>query len=170
MNFECSHCETFPYPTRVFKELSEHIERHAELWQCESCGTLLEMITEERGHRALGIEEARLIYRGLQLPVTVPFLRCKHCAHRIDLSSAIAAAPFAWPQVNAFWYVCPSCSTGNHLRVQNALASVIEIVGCPGPEWATLECARMEGLSVEKNAHFLEVWLDKVHRAIPARV
>jgi len=85
------------------------------------------------------------------------------------LATAIEGAPFSWPNMSTFWHECSECGVGNHIRVSKDSASLIEILGAPGPTWETVQTSLMRGLDVVSDPEFLQVWLGDLHRAIPAR-
>jgi hypothetical protein len=58
----CETCKTFPVPTFMFEELETNLERHGTLFRCKGCGTLFEMIEEERAVRFASIEELKKYY------------------------------------------------------------------------------------------------------------
>jgi hypothetical protein len=59
----CDVCKRFPVRTSMFEELETNIERHGTLFRCKQCGTLFEMLEEERSVRFSPIEELRKYYR-----------------------------------------------------------------------------------------------------------
>lgn len=166
----CATCDKFPVPTSKFAELACEPSRHGTLYRCADCGQLIEQIAEERAPRMVGFGPAFRRYLLSRIwPLNVSNLECKECRKMIDLEDAVQASPYSWPQMQTFWYECPGCRTGNHIRVTKGLASIIEIIGAPGPTWEAVENCPTEGLDMSEDPGFLHVWIGGVHRAIPAR-
>lgn len=44
----CEACHQFPVPTSNFKEVAMSLVRHGTLYKCLKCGTLIEVVEEER--------------------------------------------------------------------------------------------------------------------------
>jgi hypothetical protein len=61
----CSICQGFPVPTSRFEELATSIPRHGTLYRCKACGTLFEVIAEEREVRFSPGDELRRYYPGI---------------------------------------------------------------------------------------------------------
>ena len=94
---------------------------------------------------------------------------CRHCRSEIALGDALDAAPYSWPNLQAFWYVCPACQKPSHIRIEDGRAAVIEITGAPGPTWEYVESVRIAVLSFRSDPEVLHVWLDGHHYGIEAR-
>jgi len=166
----CNTCDRFPVPTSKFAELANEPSRHGTLYRCGDCGQLIEQIAEEHAPRMIGFGAAFEHYILSRIwPLSVSRLECKECQEVINLEDAVQAAPYSWPRMQTFWYQCPGCGTGNHIRVTKSLASIIEITGAPGPTWETVENCPTEGLDMSEDPDFLQVWIGSNHRAIPAR-
>lgn len=166
----CQTCDRFPAPPSKFAELGSDDARHSTLYRCSDCGQLLDLIAEERSTRRVSIHDAFLSYYNSSFwPISVQQLACKSCGSAFDLKDAILKSPYSWPPMETFWHECPECKIGNHIRVQNGAASIIEITGAPGPTWETLVTSRVSGLKVSTDPEYLQIWLHACHRAIPAR-
>ena len=109
---------------------------------------------------------SNVLHKMSEMPSSIS---CKNCATAIHLPSAIEAAPYSWPKMSTFWYVCANCGTGNHIKVIKDRMEVLEILGAPGPTWKTVQTALCRGLDTKQDPEFLHVWLGDIHRAIPAR-
>ena len=99
---------------------------------------------------------------------TMP-IHCRHCQSGIDLESALQTTPYSWPNLQAFWHVCEQCTKPNHIRIEEGLATVIEITGAPGPTWEYVEKQRYQNLSFRWDPEILHVWLDGRHYGIGSR-
>ena len=60
----CPSCEKFPAPTRKFPRIAESMEHHSTLYQCARCGTLIEVVEEERAFRYVDIDLDKRRYPG----------------------------------------------------------------------------------------------------------
>ncbi len=157
-------------PTSKFTELGSDDSRHSTLYRCNDCGQVLDLIAEERSARHVSILDAfQACYRSPFWPISVQQLVCKSCGSVFDLEDAILKSPYSWPALATFWHECPECGVGNHIRLQNGTASIIEITGASGPTWETLEVSRVPGLRVAVDPKHLQIWLLAIHRVIPAR-
>lgn len=166
----CPTCDRFPAPTSKFAELASEPTRHGTLYRCADCGQLIEQIAEERTPRMIGLAEAFRHYMMSRIwPIPTAALECKECRKKIDLEDAVLSSPFSWPQMQTFWHECVGCGTGNHIRIVKGMASIIEIIGAPGPTWETLENCPTERLDMNEDPGFLHIWIGSIHRAIPAR-
>jgi O-acetyl-ADP-ribose deacetylase (regulator of RNase III) len=58
----CPACDKFPVPTALFEEVAISPERQATLYKCRICGTAIEVVAEERGHRFLSDAEKLKYY------------------------------------------------------------------------------------------------------------
>jgi hypothetical protein len=96
-------------------------------------------------------------------------LHCRHCSREFELKEAATAASFSWPQLQAFWFVCPSCRKGNHVRVEDGSFAVIDIVGAPGPEWEYVERLRHRGVSFRSDASAFHIFLESECFSVEAR-
>lgn len=63
----CPVCVRFPVPTSRFEEIETNVERHGTLYRCKACGTLFELIAEERSVRFSPLEELRKHYKAAAL-------------------------------------------------------------------------------------------------------
>ena len=90
----CEICLQFPIRSSNFQELAISIERHGELYRCKNCGSLFELIAEERSHRYLKVREAAQYYPKANLdgivdsPSEPPkgpniFYRCAECGDEV---------------------------------------------------------------------------------------
>jgi hypothetical protein len=61
----CAACNKFPFPGSNFTKLDESIERHGELYKCNKCGSLFELIAEERSIFFTPLEELKKYYKVL---------------------------------------------------------------------------------------------------------
>lgn len=55
----CDRCRDVPVPTGRFEKIALNIERHAALYRCKSCGTLYELVAEDKAIPELTWAEAR---------------------------------------------------------------------------------------------------------------
>lgn len=58
----CPSCEKFPAPTGRFPRVAESMEHHSTLYQCARCGTLIEIVEEERAPRFVEVDVAKRRY------------------------------------------------------------------------------------------------------------
>jgi len=66
-------------------------------------------------------------------------LFCKDCGQEIDIEKALYSTRYSWGETRAIWHLCPKCGTGNHIRFEKNLISVIRIWGAPGPNWEYMQ-------------------------------
>lgn len=97
-------------------------------------------------------------------------IACTNCSNAVSVLEALAHGKFAWPEMFAFWLVCPQCGVGFHLGVEDGHVSRIRFLGAPGPDWEVIDTTIVPGLTVRADPGFLHVWLSGVHFEFPARV
>ena len=96
-------------------------------------------------------------------------IACPHCKNRFDTVTMLQNGTFSWPELSAFWFVCPHCGSGSHIRVVDHELSYIRVLG-PGPDWEIVDSQQVQGLRVRSDPGFLHVWLSQAHFEFPARV
>ena len=84
-------------------------------------------------------------------------------------SDVLAQGAYSWPEMSAFWFICPACGKGSHMRVEQNELSRIQILGAPGPDWVVLQTWPVPGLSFRADPGFLHVWLRQQRFELPAR-
>jgi hypothetical protein len=62
----CDVCKSFPARTSQFEEVDFNLQRHGTLYKCKACGSLFEVIAEERSIRFTPIEELKRYYPKLR--------------------------------------------------------------------------------------------------------
>jgi hypothetical protein len=93
---------------------------------------------------------------------------CPRCKEQLDALSVLQNGAFSWPELSAFWFVCPYCDDGSHFRAQDHGLSLIRILG-PGPEWEVIDALHVSSLTVRTDPSFLHIWLGQAHFEFPAR-
>lgn len=96
-------------------------------------------------------------------------MKCIYCETQFDFEESLAASPFSWPEMSAFWYECPACGKGNHINVREGGYALIRILGAPGPDWEQLAFFPCASIRVRQDPGFLHVWLGEKHYEVPAR-
>ena len=164
----CLICEKFPVPTGRFSEIAISQKRHGTLYCCLDCGQIIELIAEERAHHYTSVMNTMFDYE-YQLPF-IQFISCKKCGTQILPDQAIKSAPYSWPHLNAIWYVCLNCSTGNHVVFHNGEWGTIEVWGAPGPSVANLQRVKNDEIkSINENGSTLKVFIDGKWHFVDAR-
>ena len=94
---------------------------------------------------------------------------CPFCKEKFDAPSILHGGTFSWPDLSAFWFICPHCGGGSHFRAADHELSLIRVLG-PGPEWEIIETLLVPNLTVRIDPSFLHIWLSQAHFEFPARV
>jgi hypothetical protein len=94
---------------------------------------------------------------------------CQNCCSELSEHDVLGHASFSWPEMNAFWFVCPDCGVGSHMRVEQNELSRIRMLGAPGPDWEVVKTWRVPGLSFRVDPGFLHIWLGQQRFELPAR-
>ena len=58
----CKTCRNFPAHSSKFQVLGVSVERHGTLYRCKDCGTIFELIAEERSVRFTPVDELKRLY------------------------------------------------------------------------------------------------------------
>ena len=96
-------------------------------------------------------------------------LHCRRCSQEFDLKEAVVSTPYSWPELQAFWFVCRACGKGNHIRIEEGMAAVIDIIGAPGPDWEYAERFRIKEISFRSDPSVLHVFFGHECFSVDAR-
>jgi hypothetical protein len=96
-------------------------------------------------------------------------IACTNCLSAITVQEVLGHGKFSWPEMSAFWLVCPRCGVGSHVGVEDGHVSRIRFLGAPGPDWEVIDTTVVPGLTVRADPGFLHVWLRGAHFEFPAR-
>ena len=94
-------------------------------------------------------------------------IACKKCKSEIDIEKAIKESPFCWPEMQTFWYECPSCKEGNHVRVEEGKVFIIEVTGT-GPTWELMQSMEMD-IRFRIDPSYLHIWVGEQHYEVEAK-
>ncbi len=164
----CPTCKKFPIPTARFNEIAISQKRHGALYCCLDCGQIIEVIADERSHHFTSVMNTMYDYE-YQLPF-IRFVSCKKCSAPISPKQATQSAPYSWPHLYAIWYVCPECSTGNHVVFLNGEWGTIEVLGAPGPSVVNLQRMKDDEIkSINDNGSALKIFIEGKWHIVDAR-
>ncbi len=90
-------------------------------------------------------------------------LHCKKCTKEINITDILHEAKYSWPQLQTIWFECNTCNSGNHIRIQNGLIQIIEILSAPGVEWEIIESKYLHGISFRIDPELLHIWYQNEH-------
>ena len=94
---------------------------------------------------------------------------CPHCQKPLPVQDVLRHGTFSWPELSAFWFVCPHCNQGSHFRATDNELSRIRILAAPGPDWETIDTLSVADLTIRADPGFLHVWFNQAHFEFPAR-
>lgn len=89
-------------------------------------------------------------------------IHCRNCNKIILPETALEHSSDSWVLLQAIWYECIYCGTGNHIRFEKNKIQRISILGAPGPTWEVIEEID-EDISLRNDPTYLHVWHKQKH-------
>ena len=97
----------------------------------------------------------------------MPNLACPHCAQAITPLQALQRGIYSWPEMGAWWSLCPSCPKGGHYRAEDNF--IAQYKWYSENDWPDVTSEEVPGLRLRADPSFLHLWLDGHHYEFPAR-
>lgn len=96
-------------------------------------------------------------------------MNCVHCDKEFDFQYAVETSAYSWPQRKTIWCVCPHCSQGNHIRLDNGAVQLISLQGSPGYEYDIVSTSYEPTIEIRVDPKFLHIWYLGKHYEIKER-